>query len=232
MLIVEALTKRFQDTYAVDDLSFEARPGEIVALLGPNGAGKSTTLLCMSGLIRPDSGSFSWNGALLGARRARTLALIPETPVLYEALTVWEHLVFTTQSCNVAAGWQQCAEVLLERFALVDYRDKLGGELSKGMKQKTLIVATLLVDAPVLLVDEPMIGLDPAAQRELREELLRLRSDGKVVIVSTHMLDIAESIGDRALILKRGRCVFCGSLRDLPAHGAESLEGAFLRVTA
>jgi ABC-type multidrug transport system ATPase subunit len=232
MLQVQRLSKRYGKKLAVDDLSFDVAPGEVLSLLGPNGAGKSTAFLCMAGLVRPDSGTFTWNGEQLGPRRGRTIALIPETPEVYAALTVWEHLVFTAASCNLAEGWQQNAERLLEQFHLTAERDTVGAALSKGMRQKTLIIATLLVDAPVLLFDEPMIGLDPAGQRELREVVSTLREAGKAVMISTHMLESAKAMGDRALILKSGRNIFAGSLQSIATDGDEDIESIFLRITA
>jgi ABC-2 type transport system ATP-binding protein len=231
VLYVHDLTKSFRDTLAVNALTFEAQPGEVVSLLGPNGAGKTTTFLMLCGLVRPDAGTIAWNGATLGPRRGRTIALIPENPEVYAALTVWEHIVFVARSCNVNAGWEARAEGLLERFRLADQRDTVGAALSKGMKQKTLIVATLIADPPVLLFDEPMIGLDPAGQRELREVVADLSAGGKIVFVSTHMLEAARVLGERALILKSGSKVFDGPIAALAASN-EDLESEFLRITA
>jgi ABC-2 type transport system ATP-binding protein len=230
VLRVQNLYKRFGDKLAVADLSFEIQAGEIVAVLGPNGAGKTTTFLMLSGLVRPDGGSIFVDGKDLGTRRGRRIALIPETPEVYGALTVWEHVVFAARSCRVGPGWEERASELLERFNLSDQRDTLGAALSKGMKQKTLIVATVIADAPVLLLDEPMIGLDPAGQRELRELLIDLASSGKAIAVSTHMLEAARAVGERALILKNGAKIFDGSLAQSVREG-EDLEDAFLRVT-
>ncbi len=231
VLSVRKLSKRFRDTIAVDDLSFDVAPGEVLSLLGPNGAGKTTTFLTMCGLVRPDAGTIAWEGIELGALRGRTIALIPETPEVYPALTVWEHVVFTARSCNVRSGWEQRANDLLIRFNLVDKRDAVGASLSKGMKQKTLIVATLIADSPVLLLDEPMIGLDPAGQRELRELVEELSRDGKAILVSTHMLEAARAMSDRALILKAGRAIYDGAIHELAAEG-DDLESVFLRITA
>jgi len=233
MLRVANLRKTFGHKVAVQDLSFEVRGGEIIGLLGPNGAGKSTSLLCMAGLLRPDAGVFTWNDRHLQADRGRTIALIPETPDVFTLLTVWEHLVFVAKSCKLAQGWETRAEALLERFGLSDQRDTLGPALSKGMRQKTLICATLLADAPVFLFDEPTIGLDPAGQRELRETLLELRTEGKALVVSTHMLDVAETLSDRVVILKRGHKMFFGPLDELRSSdgSAADLESLFLRLT-
>jgi ABC-2 type transport system ATP-binding protein len=231
VLYVHGLTKSFRGTLAVNALTFEARPGEVVSLLGPNGAGKTTTFLMLCGLVRPDVGTIAWNGTALGPRRGRTIALIPENPEVYAALTVWEHIVFVARSCNVDPGWEARAESLLERFGLADQRDTVGAALSKGMKQKTLIVATLIADPPVLLFDEPMIGLDPAGQRELREVIVDLSTSGKILVVSTHMLEAARVLSERALILKSGSKVFDGPIAALAANN-EDLESEFLRITA
>ena len=232
-LSVTGLKKSFGSINAVDDLSFEIRSGEIVSLLGPNGAGKSTTFLCLCGLLRPDAGSIVWSGKELGPDRGRTIALIPETPEVYALLTVWEHMVFVAKSCKLTGAWEARANELLERFSLAEHRDMLGSALSKGMRQRLLVSATLLADAPVLLFDEPMIGLDPAGQRHLRETLRELRSTGKIVMVSTHMLDNAQALSDRAIILKHGKCIFTGTFEELNAGaGDEDLESTFLRITA
>ncbi len=231
-LSISGLSKSFRHVRAVDDLSFTVDAGEIVALLGPNGAGKSTTFQCLAGLLRPDSGEFVWDSRTLGGDRGRTLGLIPETPDVYPLLTVWEHLVFVARSCKIGNGWEDRAQTLLRRFNLLDQRDTLGSALSKGMRQKTLVAATLLADAPVLLFDEPMIGLDPAGQRELRELLFELRDAGKAIVVSTHMLDVAEIVGTRAIIMKKGRSIFSGTFGDLHAQHGADLESIFLQITA
>src|SRR5215472_7662457 len=131
-LSVDGLTKRYGTNVAVDHLSFGVAPGEILALAGPNGAGKTTTLLCLAGLLRPDAGLVCWGGRALGPERARAMALIPETPEVYDMLTVWEHLVFVARSCRLRDGWREAGEALLERLAIAGERDTLGEALSKG----------------------------------------------------------------------------------------------------
>ncbi len=232
MLQVLNLTKVYRQTVALEGFTFQASPGEIVALLGRNGAGKSTSFLCMSGLVRPTGGQILFQQELLGAQRARILALIPETPEIYDALTVWEHLVFTALSCEVTSGWEARANALLERFDLGSHRDALGITLSKGMRQKTLVAATLLADPPVLLFDEPMIGLDPAGQRELREIILDLSARGKTILISTHVLSTVQALTNRILILKKGRCIYDGDVVGLPKKAGEDIESTFLRMTA
>jgi ABC-2 type transport system ATP-binding protein len=230
-LAVAGLSKRFGKTQAVADLTFTARAGEILALLGPNGAGKTTTLMCLAGLLRPDAGRISWDGRELGPTRGRQIALMPETPEVYEMLTVWEHMVFVARSCRLDAGWRDRANQLIRRLDLEEQRDKLGEALSKGMRQKLLVAASILAGTPVLLLDEPMIGLDPRAQRELREILIELRDRGAAIVVSTHLLDNVQSFCDRLLILKEGRHLAGGTVEELLArHQGKSLEEAFLDI--
>ena len=231
-LAVRGLSKRFGGKTAVDDLSFEVAHGEIVAVAGPNGAGKSTTLMCLAGLVRPDTGTLAFDGAILGPGRGRTIALIPETPEVYPLLTVWEHLAFVAALTHQPAGWEERAEGLLARLALRGERDTLGNTLSKGMRQKTLLAATVLGGTPVLLLDEPMIGLDPLGQRELRALLTTLRADGHAILVSTHLLENAAAMSDRMLVLDRGRLVASGTIGELRARrGDGSIEDVFLDVT-
>jgi ABC-2 type transport system ATP-binding protein len=232
-LLIDRLTKRYGKLTAVDTLSFSVERGSILALLGPNGAGKTTTLLCLAGLLRPDDGRVFFDDVQLGPDRGRTVALIPETPEVYPMLTVWEHLVFVARSCRLTDDWRARGAELLERLGMIDQRDTLGSALSKGMRQKTLIAATVLASAPAILLDEPMIGLDPRGQRELRAILADLRERGTAVVISTHLLESAEAISDRVLILKAGRSVAEGSIDQLRSGGetGRSLEDAFLEIT-
>lgn len=233
VLQVKGLTKRFGNKLAVDGVTFDVRGGEIVGLLGPNGAGKSTTFLCAAGLLRPDAGLFAWDGIDLGSARGQTIALIPETPDVYPMLTVWEHMVFVAKSCRLTDGWQTRAKELLAGFGMMEQRDALGAALSKGMRQKTLVAATALASAPVVLFDEPMIGLDPLGQRELRQIIRDMRSHGKAVVISTHMLEQAQAICDRVVILKNGRTIAAGTFEELQARtGTQAnAEDLFLELT-
>ncbi len=231
-LEVAGLTKRFGSLIAVDDLSTEVKAGQILALLGPNGAGKTTTLLCLAGLLRPDAGRIAWSGTVLGPERTRSMALIQETPEVYDMLTVWEHMVFVARSCGIDGEWPTRAERLLERLDLMEKRDTLGEGLSKGMRQKVLIAAAVLADTPVLLLDEPMIGLDPKGQRELKDILIELRERGTAIIVSTHLLEYIDTLCDHVLILKQGHVLLTGSLEEVMREREnQRLEDIFLEVT-
>lgn len=232
-LHLNSLVKRFGKKTAVDGLSFNVRGGEIVGLLGPNGAGKSTTFMCLAGLLRPESGSIALDGAQLGPERGRYIALIPEAPDVYPLLTVWEHLVFVAKSCKLPDDWQTRAMALLARFNMLESRDEVGQALSKGMRQKTLIAATVLADTPVVLLDEPMIGLDPLGQRELRNIVADLKAGGTAVMISTHMLEQAETMCDRVIIMKAGREIASGTFAELHERAGEagSAEDLFLEIT-
>lgn len=231
-LAVRGLTKHYGPKLAVDGLSFEVARGEVVAFVGPNGAGKSTTFLCLAGLIRPDGGTIALDGTTLGPERGREIALIPETPETYPMLTVREHLAFVAALTKQPRGWEARADALLARLGLEEVRDTLGHALSKGMRQKTLVAATVLGGAPVLLLDEPLIGLDPLGQRELRAIVRDLRSAGHAVLVSTHLLESAAAMCDRMLVINRGRLVASGTIEELRAmRGDASIEDVFLEMT-
>jgi ABC-type multidrug transport system ATPase subunit len=234
LLGVEGLTKRFDRRTAVDRLSFQLHHGEVLGLLGPNGAGKTTSFLCLCGLLRPDAGTISYRGKALDGRRGRTISLIPETPEVYPMLTVWEHLAFVARSARLDAGWEARGEALIERLGLSEHRNKLGQSLSKGMRQKTLIAATVLADAPVLLLDEPMVGLDPLGQRELRTLIRSLAAGGTSIVMSTHLIESAEALCDRLVIMKAGTAIASGGVSEirLRAPGRESLEDVFLELTS
>ena len=227
-LSVEGLTKRFGPLVAVDGLSMQVRPGQILALLGPNGAGKARH----TGRHSEVGGQIALQGKPLGPERTRAMALIQETPEVYDMLTVWEHMVFVARSCGVKGAWPLRAEQLLERLDLAEKRDTLGEALSKGMRQKVLIAAAVLADTPVLLLDEPMIGLDPKGQRELREILVEIRERGAAIIVSTHLLEYIDTLCDSVLILKQGRVLMSGSISEIMHERAnQRLEDVFLEVT-
>jgi ABC-type multidrug transport system ATPase subunit len=228
-LALRSLVKRYGDKLALDDLSFDAWRGKIVGLLGPNGAGKSTSLLVASGLSRADTGRVEIDGvAATPLELRRSIALIPETPEAFAMLTVWEHMLYVARASRLPDGWQPRANGLLERLDLAKERTTLGFSLSKGMRQKVLIAAAMLRATPILLLDEPMIGLDPRGQRELRDLLGELRAEGRAIVVSTHQLDAAQALCDEIVFMKSGRVV---AKIDAGAN-TDELETAFLEATA
>lgn len=235
MLIVNNLIKRYGKQNAVDDISFELQGGEVVGLLGPNGAGKSTTFKCIVGLLRKTSGEITIGGFdHLSVEAKRFFSYIPETPYVYDLLTVQEHLQFIAQAYGVKE-WKSKANELLEMFELDDKRDKLGRDLSKGMRQKVSICCALLPDPQLLFFDEPMIGLDPKAIKNTKKIFKELKEAGKTILVSTHMIDSVEAIADRIMILKEGRILGNDTFANLKQQFAQeegtTLEDLFLDLT-
>ena len=187
MLQLQHVTKYYGKNLANDDISFQVEEGQIAILLGPNGAGKSTIIKCIAGLLR-FQGEITIGGFGNKTTEAkRLLAYIPETPAVYDMLTVSEHLEFIRRAYRLEDDGY--GEQLLERFELADKRDKLGRDLSKGMQQKLSICCGLLPKPRLVLFDEPMIGLDPHAIKELKKVFEELRDSGCMVLVSTHMID-------------------------------------------
>lgn len=229
MLQVTNLTKIYNHLVANDHLNFTVNPGEIAVLLGPNGAGKSTAIKCIAGLLR-----FQGNISICGhpnksVEAKRNFGYIPELPALFEALTVREHLEFVARAYKVD-GWEKKADALLQRMELDDKQKKLGGELSKGMQQKVSICCALLSEPKVIMLDEPLVGLDPHAIKELKQMLLELRQRGCSILVSTHMLDSVEELWDKALIMVKGRIAAVRTRSEIKANG-EDLEQLFFAIT-
>ena len=229
MLNVTNVSKRYDNTTAVDNISFYVNDGEIAVLLGPNGAGKSTSMKCVVGLLKYD-GEIEICGYINKSLEAKKLfAYVPETPSMYDMLTVYEHLEFIAGAYKIK-DYKEKVEVLLERFELADKRDKLGKELSKGMQQKVSICCALLTEPKVILFDEPMVGLDPKAIKELNIVFLELKQTGCSIVISTHIINSVEDIWDRALIMKDGRIVMSRTKQELLDRN-ESLEEMFFHVT-
>ena len=229
MLQVTNLTKIYNHLVANDHLNFTVNPGEIAVLLGPNGAGKSTAIKCIAGLLR-----FQGNISICGhpnksVEAKRNFGYIPELPALFEALTVREHLEFVARAYKVD-GWEKKADALLQRMELDDKQKKLGGELSKGMQQKVSICCALLSEPKVIMLDEPLVGLDPHAIKELKQMLLELRQRGCSILVSTHRLDSVEELWDKALIMVKGRIAAVRTRSEIEANG-EDLEQLFFAIT-
>jgi len=228
-LEVQGLSKRYGDVLAVTDLSFRVGDGEIVGLLGPNGAGKTTTLHALAGLVHPSAGRALLDGRPIEELRAE-VGFVPEQPEVFPLLSVAEHLGFIARAYRLADGWRSEAEEILRRLDLDEVQDRPGGALSKGMKQKLLIACALLHHPRVLLVDEPVVGLDPAGQAELWAALRAVRAEGRSVLLSTHILSSVEEICDRVVILRRGRLLAEGTLAEITAESG-SLQEAFLDLT-
>jgi ABC-2 type transport system ATP-binding protein len=233
---VRGLVKRYGRLRAVDGVDLTARPGEVLALLGPNGAGKSTTIKAITGLIRPSAGHVRVAGAdvqrePVAAKAA--LGYVPDRPYLYPKLTGRELLRFLGRLRDVPDG-EAAADAWLDRFGLSDVQNERIEAYSHGMRQKLTFCAALLHDPPVLVIDEPMVGLDPRAAREVRR-LMRERAEaGRTVLLTTHQIDVAEEAADRVTLLHRGRVAAEGSVAELQRRvGQEDarLEAIFLALT-
>lgn len=237
MLEVRGLVKEYKRFRAVNELDLTIRPGEIVGLLGPNGAGKTTALRCMAGILRPTSGQVLINGYDVVTEQAKAkagLAFVPEVPSLYELLTVEEHLKFVAMCFDKIDRFEELKEELLARYNLAEKRNDLVATLSKGMRQKLSVACALVHDANVLLFDEPIIGIDPAGVHELKTEFMRARDAGCAIFISTHLLDTAERLCDRVIIMSRGHKVTEGTLAQLQEEHlmeGQTLEQVFLKLT-
>ena len=233
MIEIRDLTKRYGEFTAVDRLSLTTAAGEIFGFLGPNGAGKTTTIRIIAGLSLPTSGSVFVNGIDVIAEPARAksiLGYVPDRPYLYEKLTGRELLHFVVDLYR--KDWRECeprAIDLLKYFDLDDWIDARIENLSHGMKQKLVLVSALVHDPTVLVIDEPMVGLDALAQRQVKLLIRRLASENKTVFLTTHTLSVAEAVCDRIAIINRGRIVASGTTAELKKDAA--LEDAFLALT-
>jgi ABC-2 type transport system ATP-binding protein len=224
---------------AVNGLDLTVRAGEFFALLGPNGAGKTTTLRMVAGLLRPDAGDIFIYGidALRNKIEAKRLvAWLPEEPLLYELLTPLEYLEFVAGLWSVEPRLaRDRAETYLGRLGLWPHRNEQCGGFSRGMRQKTVLAGALIHDPKLLILDEPLTGLDAAAARDVKDLLSARVADGASIILTTHILEVAERLADRIGIIAQGKLVALGSLADLRATGGagrdrDTLEDVFLRL--
>lgn len=228
MLNIEHVTKKYGKTIANNDISFAVAEGQIAILLGPNGAGKSTIIKSIAGLLR-FQGAISIGGNPNKSLEAKKLlGYIPEMPAIYDLLTVGEHLEFMRRAYRMEDdGYGQR---LLERFELWDKKDKLGKELSKGMLQKLSICCALVHKPKVMIFDEPMVGLDPHAIKELKLMFREMKAAGAAILISTHMIDSVEDYWDIAHIMVNGS--FAATKHNTPEETkSESLEELFFAIT-
>jgi ABC-2 type transport system ATP-binding protein len=233
MIEVRDLTKKYGDFTAVDHLDLTAVPGEIFGFLGPNGAGKTTTIRVIAGLSLPTAGSVRVAGIDVVAEPVRAKAAmgyVPDRPYLYEKLTGRELLHFVADLYR--KDWSECeprALELLRYFELGDWVDARIENLSHGMKQKLVIVSALTPDPAVLVVDEPMVGLDALAQRQVKRLFRKLADDGRTILLTTHTLSVAEAVCDRISIINHGKIIASGRTAELKRESA--LEDVFLALT-
>ena len=238
MIELKGVTKKYGDFRAVDNLSLKVARGEIFGFLGPNGAGKTTTIKMIAGVLEPTAGSITIGGIdMLKQPEAakRKVGFIPDRPYLYEKLTGMEFLKFTADLYGVAEEtYRKKAQYNLEMFSLADWAHELIESYSHGMKQRLIMSAALLHEPEIIIVDEPMVGLDPAAIIMVKELFQRLARKGVSVFMSTHTLAVAEDTCDRVGIIHRGRIIASGTTADLQ-HEANvtdaDLEKVFLNLT-
>lgn len=227
MLEVRNLSKKYGKFLAVDDVSFLVPAGKVGILLGPNGAGKSTVIKSVAGLVR-----FTGEVVIAGVpsrtlEAKRIFAYVPEIPAMFEALTVREHLEYILRAYHVEAGGEEI-NALLDRFELMDKQEKLGNELSKGMMQKVSICCALIINPKVIMLDEPMVGLDPSAIKELKNVVSELRERGTTVLISTHMLEMVKELWDIVLVMDKGKVLGSYNREEV---GDEDIESLFFSVT-
>ena len=239
VLTIEHLSKRFGSFTAVDDVSLTVSAGEIYGFLGPNGAGKTTTIKMLAGLLLPSSGSITINGHDLGRspeEGKRVTGYIPDRPFLYEKLTGDEYLRFIA-SLYLDSGTERALDEagrFLELFDLTGRQHHLIEGYSHGMRQKLIMASIFMLGQPLIIVDEPMVGLDPKSARIVKELFKSLAAGGTTIFLSTHSMEIAEELCDRIGILVNGRLTTSGTVAQLQqqaASGTENLEDIFLELT-
>ncbi|MEW6348904.1 MAG: ABC transporter ATP-binding protein [Thermodesulfobacteriota bacterium] len=239
MIQIRDLSKRFGRTLAVDCVSLEVPPGEIMGFLGPNGAGKTTTIRMLAGLMKPDSGTIMLDGHNLAEDPvgAKTIiGFVPDRPYLYEKLTGWEFLEFTAGMYRVGrADLEHEGRHYLDIFELLDWKDELIEGYSHGMKQRLIISAALLHRPKIFIIDEPMVGLDPRGVRLVKDLFTSMaESRGMAVFLSTHTLAVAEEICSMITIIHKGKIIASDTPENIKTtiartHG--NLEQAFLKLT-
>ena len=235
MIELRGVSKTFGAKKAVDHLDLSVRAGELFAFLGPNGAGKTTTIKMVCGLLRPTSGIVQVGGFPAASPEARQLiAYVPDQPYLYEKLTGREFLRFVVEMYGLDRRTStRRIDELIETFEMTDYVDDLSENYSHGMKQRVVFASALVHDPKVLIVDEPLVGLDPRSARIVKDLFVAQARSGVAVLMSTHLLSIAEELADTIGIVDRGRMLANGTLAELreriQMHGP--LEELFLKVT-
>ena len=238
MIELKDLTKKYGDFKAVSNLNLSVKKGEVFGFIGPNGAGKTTTIKMMGGILEPTRGTVSIAGINMQdapEKAKRKIGFIPDRPYLYEKLSGMEFLKFTADLYGVSENkFQASALEILKNFSLADWADELVESYSHGMKQRLIMSAALLHDPEVIIVDEPMVGLDPAAIIMVKALFRKLAGNGVTVFMSTHTLKVAQDTCDRIGVINKGRLIATGTTQELQraANVSEAdLEQVFLNLT-
>ncbi len=238
MIEINHLTKKYGNFVAVSDLSLTINTGDIFGFIGPNGAGKTTTISILGGILAPTSGSVSLGGINMAEApedAKRKTGFIPDRPYLYEKLTAMEFLKFTSDLYGVGKnGFKTMATEKLTLFGLDQWADKLVESFSHGMKQRLIMAGALLHEPEILVVDEPMVGLDPMGQKMIKELFQELAAGGVTIFMSTHTLAVAQEICTRVGVIHNGHLIATGTTSDLQLQTGvlqDDLEEAFFRLT-
>ncbi len=238
MISFENVTRAYGSRIAVDRLNLSIAKGELLALLGHNGAGKTTSIKMLVGLLKPNSGSVHVGPFLVSEQHreaSRLVGYVPDQPFLYEKLSGREFLEFVAELYGLTrAEIQEAIAREAERFQLTPFLDRLTESYSHGMRQRTVFAAALIHQPEVLVVDEPMVGLDPQSIRLVKDLLREYADNGKTVLMSTHTLAIAEEISDRVAVLNESKLIFCGTVAELRTHMSTAhgtLESLYLALT-
>lgn len=238
-IVIKNLTKQYGDYTAVDNISVEVNPGEIFGFLGPNGAGKTTTIKILAGLLKPDQGQIVINGYDIfnDTKKCKlTTGHIPDRPFIYEKLTGNEFLRFIASLYNLPAKiFNKNVDRLLDLFDLVEWRDHLIESYSHGMRQKLIMTSVFMLETPTIIVDEPMVGLDPKSAKIVKELFKSHSSNGGSIFLSTHSLEIAEELCHKIAIILNGKIRSIGDMDYLRKEANlknSDLEEVFLELTA
>ena len=238
MIEIKNLSKRYASLLAVDRLDLFVPKGTIFGFIGPNGAGKTTTIKMLAGLIEPDAGEIRINGIDIREepeKAKQQIGFIPDRPYLYEKLTGLEFLKFTADLYKMeGSGFRRKANRLLDQFSLPDWKHELIESYSHGMKQRLIMAAAILHNPAIIIVDEPMVGLDPAGIQMVKQLFRNLADTGVTFFISTHTLSMAQDLCDKIGIIQKGRLIATGTVDDLKiqAHASTGdLESVFLKLT-
>jgi len=238
MIAVHDLVKHYGVFAAVDGITLDVRPGEIHGFLGPNGAGKTTTIRIIAGLIKPTSGAVIVNGHNIASEpeaAKASLGFIPDRPFIYDKLTAGEFLRFHGGLYGLDAGaLDERVQEMLELFELARWRDELVESFSHGMKQRLVMCAAFLHRPRAVVVDEPMVGLDPRGARLIKDVFRRMAETGVAILMSTHTLEVAQEMCDRISIILKGRVIASGTVAEIRAMGDrhdDHLTSVFLKLT-
>jgi ABC-2 type transport system ATP-binding protein len=238
MIEIKNLSKHYGRLPAVDNLDLTVAPGEIFGFLGPNGAGKTTTIRCMMGILKATSGQVLLDGhdVVQQAQQAKSISgFIPDRPFIYEKLSGQEFLEFVGKLHHVdGARLRPRIAQLLDHLELTPWKDELVESYSHGMKQRLVVCGALIHEPKILVVDEPMVGMDPKGARTLKDLFCTLAQNGTTVFLSTHSIGVAEEICQRIGIIRKGKLIACGSRAEIHAQAQShngNLESAFLELT-